>query len=50
MASGLVRWKRIEGLPEDKRTEHHFESHFKENLFNDMTKEVDVFVLERVLV
>jgi hypothetical protein len=43
MASGLVRWKRIEGLPEDTRTEHHFDSYFKANMFHDMTREVDVF-------
>jgi hypothetical protein len=40
-ASGLVRWKRIEGLPEDTRTEHHFDTYFKTNMFHDMTKEVE---------
>jgi hypothetical protein len=42
-ASGLIKWKRIEGLPEDTRTELHFDSYFKTNMFHDMTREVDVF-------
>ncbi len=40
MASGLIKWKRIEGLPEDTRTEPHFDSCFKTNMFHDMTREV----------
>ena len=43
VVAGLIRWKRIEGLLEDKRTEHHFDTFFKTNIFNDMTREVDVF-------
>ena len=42
-ASGLIKWKRIEGLPEDTRTELHFDTYFKTNMFHDMTREVDVF-------
>ncbi len=42
-AGGLIKWKRIEGLPEDTRTEPHFDSYFKINMFHNMTKEVDVF-------
>jgi hypothetical protein len=42
-ASGLIKWKRIEGLPEDTRTELHFDSYFKTNMFHDMTREVNVF-------
>ena len=41
--AGLIRWKRIEGLTEDTRTEHHFDTYFKTNMFHDMTREVDVF-------
>ncbi len=33
----------VAGLVEDTRTEHHFDTHFKTNLFNDMTREVDIF-------
>jgi hypothetical protein len=40
---GDLRWKRIEGLPEDPRTEPHLPTTFKTNLFHDETREVDVF-------
>jgi hypothetical protein len=41
--AGFVRWKRIEGLTEDTRTEHHFDTDFQTKMFHDMTREVDVF-------
>jgi hypothetical protein len=40
---GDLRWKRIEGLVEDARTEPHLPTTFKTNLFHDETREVDVF-------
>ncbi len=43
VVAGFIRWKRIEGLTEDTRKEHHFDTHFKTNMFHDMTREVDVF-------
>jgi hypothetical protein len=48
-ASGLIKWKRIEGLPEDTRTELHFDTYFKTNMFHDMTREVDVFNVQCVV-
>ena len=43
VAVGDLRWKRVEGLPEDVRTEPHLPTTFKTNLFHDETREVDVF-------
>jgi hypothetical protein len=40
---GDLRWKRIEGLVEDARTEPHLPTTFKTNLIHDETREVDVF-------
>jgi hypothetical protein len=40
---GTMTWERIEGLAEDARTVPHFDTAFKNNLFNDETREVDVF-------
>ena len=38
-----LTWTRIEGLPEDSRTEPHQPTTFKTNLFHDGTREIDVF-------
>jgi hypothetical protein len=38
-----LTWTRIEGLPEDSRTEPHLPTTFKTNLFHDGTREIDVF-------
>ncbi len=40
---GDLRWRRVEGLPEDVRAEPHLPTTFKTNLFHDETREVDVF-------
>jgi hypothetical protein len=49
VVANSARWKRIEGLPEDRRQGPHFNTHFKTNLFNDHTKELDVFEALRVM-
>jgi hypothetical protein len=38
-----LTWTRIEGLPEDVRTEPHLPTTFKTNLFNDQTREIDAY-------
>jgi hypothetical protein len=40
---GDLRWKRIDGLPEDVRTEPHLPTTFKTNICHDETREFDVF-------
>ncbi len=44
MKAGNLTWERIEGLNKDCRTEPHFDTTFKTQLFNEDTKEVDVFL------
>ena len=44
VTAGNLTWERIEGLNKDCRTEPHFDTTFKTHLFNEDTKEVDVFL------
>ena len=43
VTAGEYRWERIEGILEDARTEPHFDTTFKTNLFNDAALEIDIF-------